>query len=208
MKALVFFVRHRSVDLVGMTAASALRERMGMGDRLLVLRRDDVFALEAAELGSAEPWLRGFTATTHWFNPNKHRFALYVARAGAIAAATSGSAWPSPWIESLLHSDRPDLSSGPQHGLSSWQAIDPVPRSHVHAIVSWDREMGLGGLPAAGQWPVVRDVRVLRAQLWSAQVRADSVAAARELVEEFTVTRSRQHGLLVHPHIEGWCSLS
>jgi hypothetical protein len=85
--------------------------------------------------------------------------------------------------------------------------MDPTEGHQVHSIVSWDRETGLCGLPASPLWPSVRDVNVLRAQLWSAQVRAESAGAARRLVEEFTVTQSRRQGLLVHPHIEGWRSV-
>lgn len=206
MSALVFLVHHRSVDLVGMTAANALRDRMGLAETLLELRRDDVFVFEGASADDADAWTKAFTSHTHWFNPNKHRYGLYAASSGAVGAARDRSAWPAPWIDGMLASDRPDLAgrSGVE-GLSSWLAMDPS-EGLVQSVLSWDLEDGFGGLPE-GHWPA-GTIAVLRGQLWTARVRAGDAQAARELVEGFVVARSRDAGLLVHPHVEGWANVS
>jgi len=207
MSAYVFCVRHRTVDLVGMTATHALRERMGLGQQLVELRRDDVFAVEGEELGAGAAWAEACLAQAHWFNPNKHRYGLYEAREGALAvAAAQSDEWPVNWLGKLVRTDRPDLDGRTNvAGLESWLAFDSIAGAHAAAMCAWDLEEGLGALPE-GSWPTT-EARLLRGQLWSAQLIAENEDHARAVLEGFAVTTARDQGLLVHPHMEGWASL-
>lgn len=210
MSALVFAVQHRSVDLVAMSALRALRGELGLGDELASLRRDELTVIEGATVSDADGWVEACTHTQHWFNPNKHRFALFAAEAGATAAAAGEGDWPDPWLDGLLASDRPDLRARLQSGdapsgeaaLRAWLALGeggggagaPSPLS----FAVWQHEGATGPLPA-GPWPD-RQRRATRLVLWSLGLPAGREA---ELAPRALVARSRREGLLVNPHVEG-----
>lgn len=167
MSALVFAVQHRSVDLVAMSALRALRDELGLGDALSDLRRDELTVLEGASPADADKWVDACTHTQHWFNPNKHRFAMFAAHPGATAAAAGEAAWPEPWLGELLASDRPDLLARLQGGdapsgegaLRAWLALaDPAAGATGPSPVSfavWQHEGAAGSAPpgwSSGAW--------------------------------------------------------
>jgi hypothetical protein len=207
MSALAFLVHHRSVDLVGVTALHALRSDMGFDQVVISLRRDDAYILEGKGVHADRDWADSCLAQAHWFNPNKHRHAAYEAAPGALAAAQSGAAWPRPWLGKLLASDRPDLAEGEQEGLKGWLAAETLEHDDEHRVTlaAWDRENGLAALPH-GSWPS-REARMLKAQLWTAVLRAEDLDHACALVQRFALSESRQDGLLIHPHMEGWATV-
>ena len=211
MSALVFLVRGRSVDLVAMTATRALRDTMGLEGRLHSLLRDDLIVLEGARAEEGEAWTEACTSHAHWFNPNKHRHAMVEAVAGALDAARDSAPWPEPWLRKLLHTDRPDLVA--RHGtiedpLEAWTLGRETEAEGVHAVtlVSWDHEDAGSALPA-GHWPDP-DVRVLSLVAWTLRLKVAKPAEALELAREVAVTRGRRHGLLVHPHMQGWAQVA
>jgi len=204
--AIAFLVRHRTVDLVGMSALHALRTDMGFGEEIIGLRRDDFFAIEGRDAEASRAWTDACLAQAHWYNPNKHRFACYAATAGAIATATKSSDWPREWLGELFESDRPDLLDGQHSGLRDWIRTPEVPvEATSMALAAWDREVGVRALPH-GRWPNA-DVQLLRGHLWTLHVLVDDEARARSLAESVAVTTSRSQGLLIHPHVEGWAAV-
>lgn len=217
MSALAFLVRGRSVDLVAMTALHALRDTLGLGDEVVALTRDDVVVIEGLALGDAARWTAGFTAQQHWFNPNKHRFAavevadgaLACARPDAKAVAGADAAWPHDWMRALRDTDRPDLLALKAAGtvddvLRAWIGGAAAPGHYAVPLVAWDRESGVDALPA-GPWPDPALPR-LRAVLWTLTLKAGSASAAAARAQELAVTRARRHGLLIHPHMEGFAT--
>ncbi len=201
MNAMALLVRHRSVDLVAMTALHALRSSMG-ATGLIDLRRDDVFAWEGPDLGAPGAWIERATAQANWFNPNKHRFALFETAPGALEAARTDKPFPTPWLGDLVASDHPALETG-RYGIADW--LGPPEEGFAVTLLAWDREMGEGSLPGR-RWPAAQ-TRVLRAQMWTLTVREASEKVAFETAEKLAITRTRDSGLLVHPHMEGWCFL-
>jgi hypothetical protein len=193
------------VDLVAMTAAHAIRENLGLGESLLDLRRDDVFVIEGDDLKEPGAWAGPCTERAHWFNPNKHRHALFEASPGAIDAVRGGGSFPRPWLGSLVATDRHDLTVGEGCGLADWLALPGRNGGFAVVLASWDREQALANLPS-GRWPDTH-ARLLRLQMWSLALVAESAEAAREDAEAVAVTRSRAQGLLIHPHVEGWTML-
>jgi hypothetical protein len=203
MSGYAFFVCHRTVDLVALSAAHALRESLGLGDRLLALRRDDVFVLEGMPQGADGAWAEACAAQAAWFNPNTHRHAFFRTAPGALAAARDGSSWPRPWIGGLVVSDRSDLASpGVSCDLAAWLALSPCDDGYAVSIAAWDAEDSVHGLPR-GRWPV-SGVSVLPLQLWTLALRAEGPQAAEDLALEHALTRARDRGLLIHPHVQRW----
>jgi len=218
MRALTFAVQHRGVDLVAMTAARALRGPLGLGSRLVELRRQEAKVLEiggsASSASGSTPltgtvgdWAAACTRVAPWFNPNKHRYALFEARPGALAAARQEGGWPDPWLLRLVSTDRPGPSGAPPSSppLDGWLALPQRPGAYAVTMAVWDREEPERALPS-GSWPSPQ-ARVLPLVLWTLAVEARSPQEALQLAEEAAVTRSRERGLLVRPHVEGWTPL-
>jgi phosphoribosylformylglycinamidine (FGAM) synthase PurS component len=70
-------VRLKIPDVTALTAANAVRRRLGYADRLVELRRADhyVFGVEAPSVEAAEALVREMAQRTSLFvNPNKHVF--------------------------------------------------------------------------------------------------------------------------------------
>lgn len=205
MSALAFLVRHRTIDLVAMTAAQALRSHLGLNGSLIHLRRDDAYVVEHEDLGDSRAWVRPCAERVHWFNPNKHRHALFEAEPGAVQAVQEGRSFPRPWLGPLVDTDRPDLQSRTGRGLARWLAFPACEGAYAAVLASWQRDDAVATLPP-GPWPRPES-RLVRLQLWSLALRADDPEAASRLAEEAAVTRRRTSGLLIHPHVEGWSLL-
>jgi hypothetical protein len=210
MSDLSFLVRGRSVDLVAMTARRALQETLGLGDEVVDLYRDQLVCIAEVGEPAAGHWTEAVAGRQHWFNPNKHRFASYLSSPGALDAARGSGDWPSPWLQALVESDRPDIVAAQEAGtqqdlLSGW--IAPVAASGAFAVafIAYDLEDGVSRLPA-GHWPAPGHEK-LEAQLWTIVLKADDAARALSRAEEILVTRTRTRGLLVHPHMEGWMAV-
>lgn len=204
MSALAFLVRGRSVDLVAMTAFNTLRDTLGLGDEVLLLNRDDVFVIEGIDGDDAPAWVEACKSHQHWFNPNKHRFAACLAGDGALEAARSGTAWPDPWLERRVDTDRPDLvaaATDTGDPLAAWLGLGRHEGAFAVPLIAWDREDGVGSLPGT-RWPDPERTR-LRGVLWTLVLRAASAEAARDRADAIAVTRARRNGLLVHPHMQG-----
>lgn len=70
-------VRLKIPDVTALTAANALRRRLGYADKLLDLKRADhyLFTIEAPSIEEAEAFVRQLAQrTTLFVNPNKHVF--------------------------------------------------------------------------------------------------------------------------------------
>jgi hypothetical protein len=210
MSDLSFLVRGRSVDLVAMTARHALQTTLGLADEVIDLLRDQLVLVAAIDEAGAEEWTEAVSAQQNWFNPNKHHFASYLSSDGALAAARDQAAWPSPWLQQLVDTDRPDLVAARESGragdlLAGWMAPPVESGAYAVSFVAYDLEDGVSRLPH-GLWPA-RDHEILQGVLWTIVLHAASADAARERAEEILVTRSRTDGLLVHPHMEGWTAV-
>jgi hypothetical protein len=208
MSAYAFLVRGRSTDLVAMTAAQSLRDHFTAPDELTALWRDEVVLLEGVQRGDPGQWTDACTAHAHWFNPNKHRFALVEAAPGGIEAARHGGPWPLPWLRRRLHTDRPDIlaRSEPRDPLAEWLGRDDESGSTAVSLAVWDHDEVGTTLPA-GSWPQP-DVQMLRLVLWTVVLSSDDAAGCVDRVEELAITRHRRHGVLVHPHMQGWAMVS
>lgn len=202
MSTLAFLVRGRSVDLVAMTAFNTLRDTLGLGDEIVGLLRDDLFAIEGVDAGA--DWVAACQAQQHWFNPNKHRYAAFRAADGAVASIRTDGAWPEPWLEALISTDRPDLegTGGGEHPRRAWIGVRAYEGAFAVPVVSWDREDGVGPLPG-GHWPDATATRI-RGVLWTLILRAEDADSAAARAAELVATRARRQGLLVHPHMQGW----
>jgi hypothetical protein len=208
MSAYAFLVRGRSTDLVAMTAAQSLRSHFAHEGELVSLMRDDVHLLEGVEGSDPGQWTDACTSHAHWFNPNKHRFALVEAAPGGISAARRAVAWPTPWLKMRLHTDRPDiLASGePRDALSEWLAQSETPGTTAVSLAVWEHDESGGTLPA-GRWPRP-EAQYLHLVLWTLVLRSGDVAAGIARAEELAITRHRRHGVLVHPHMQGWARVA
>ncbi len=204
MSAYAFLVRGRGSDLVAMTAAQALRSHFTREGELVSLQRDEVHLLEGVEGSDPGEWTDACTAHAHWFNPNKHRFALVEAASGGIQAARRASPWPSPWLEMRLHTDRPDILSTDHRrdALTEWLGLEENPETTAVCLAVWEHHRDDGGLPA-GPWPRPQ-AQYLPLVLWTLVLRGRDVTAAMARAEELAITRHRRQGLLVHPHMQGW----
>lgn len=203
MSELVLLVRRRGVDLVAMSALTALRGPCGLGDRLVALCRDDGYVLGLSGAFDAAAWERACVARADWFNPNKHRYALYEGQPGALDAARGVAAWPSPWLTRRLGSDRPDLAAtAGRDELEAWLALPAQPSTTRHSLLAWQCDDAVAALPH-GHWPDAA-TGLVRLTLWTLQLRAGSPDDAARLAEEAAITRTRERGLLVHPHMQGW----
>jgi len=203
MQPLVFLLRRRAVDLVAVSAAAALRDALGLGERLRALRRDDGYSLENLNQGSQEEWLQACVNRASWFNPNTHRHALFQAAPGAHAAALQGESWPKPWLGQLLGSDRAELAKPRScDDLDAWLSLPRERDCYRVSLVAFDSEEPVRSLPR-GHWPDPAG-RVLAFQLWTLSLAAPDADAAYDLALEVSVARSRDRGLLIHPHRERW----
>jgi len=187
----VFVVRHRTVDLIAMSALRALRVELGMGDRLASLARDDAFAL-SGEAGSVTR--EACLAQAHWFNPNKHHHGWFGAEADLPAALAGTGDWPAGWIGGLRATDRPDLLDRDDATWEDWVAADP---GRAVTLATWDREQPVVAAP----WSEA--VRVARVQLWTLGLDPGA-GDPFDLARRCAVTTGRREGLLVNPHMEGW----
>jgi len=203
MSTLSFLVRGRSVDLVAMTAFNTFKNTLGLGDEIVGLLRDDLFAIEGIDESAAETWVAACQAQQHWFNPNKHRYAAFLATDGAVACVRDDGSWPEPWLQSMVSSDRPDLESADvEDPRRAWIGVRPTTGAYAVPVVAWDREEGAGSLPG-GDWPDGSLARI-RGVVWTLVLRADRPEEASARAEGLVSTRARRQGLLVHPHMEGW----
>lgn len=210
MSDLSFLVRGRSVDLVAMTARHALQTTLGLGDEVVDLTRDQLVLIAGVDEPSAGDWTAAVAAHQHWFNPNKHRFASYLSADGALDVARGEGSWPSPWLQRLVDTDRPDLvaaqGSGPgPDPLSAWMAPARASGAFAVGFIAYDLDDGVSRLPA-GHWPAAGHEK-LEALLWTIVLKAEDADRARARAEEILVTRTRTQGLLVHPHMEGWTAV-
>ena len=206
MNSFAFLIRHRTVDLVAGSAALALRDSLGMGERLHALLRHDCLALEGMEGGSPGEWARACAQRADWFNPNTHRHAFYEVAPGALAAAAGGE-WPHPWLASMVESDLAELADCGRSGdLECWLGLLPKPGVYRVSLAAWDARDGVSPLPR-GEWPGGGG-SVLRFQLWTLALEAADADAAHELALELALTRRRGQGLLIHPHVERWAEVA
>jgi hypothetical protein len=207
MSDLSFLVRGRSMDLVAMTARTALRSTLGLGDEIVELGRDDVVVVHDIEDAAGGDWTSAVGSHQHWFNPNKHRFAAFLSDGAAFEAIEGRGEWPSPWLSSLVDTDRPDLVAARDAGgipdlLSAWMAPPAVSGAFAVGFVAYDLEDGVSRLPL-GHWPDP-GLKIATGVLWTLTLRAPDADRARARAEEILVTRTRTQGMLVHPHMEGW----
>lgn len=210
MSDLSFLVRGRSVDLVAMTARHAIQTTLGLGDEVLDLYRDQLVCVSDVDESHAAAWTEAISAQQNWFNPNKHRYASYLSNDGALVAAAGRGDWPSPWLASLVDTDRPDLVAARDADrlgdlLAGWMAPPVEAGAFAVSFIAYDLEDGVSRLPH-GHWPAPEH-EMLKGILWTIVLRAGDATAAQERAEEILVTRTRTQGLLVHPHMEGWTAV-
>ncbi len=228
MSAYVFALCHRTVDLVAATAASTLRDALGLGEDLIALRRDDLHVLEDCR-GEPAAWAAASAAHAAWFNPNTHRHAFFSAAEGAVDAAADFAAsgrvvdeegidWPRPWLGRILHSDRADLlearsaasaggggavdAASTAGDLSAWLALPAAGGAFAVSLAAFDAEDPVYTLHGE-DWPAP-GARVLSLQLWTLALRAADAGQARRMAVEVALTRTRRRGLLIHPQVQAW----
>jgi hypothetical protein len=84
-------------------------------------------------------------------------------------------------------------------------ALPQHPGTAARSLVAWQRDEAVLPLPR-GRWPAPAQ-GVVRLQLWTLMLRADADGEAERLAEEAAIARTREQGLLVHPHMQGWAWL-
>ncbi len=92
-------VRLKIPDVTALTAANAIRRRLGYAEALADLKRADhyVFDVEAASAEEAEALVRHIAQkTTLFVNPNKHVFAVRFPEDRDGGAAAPGLRLPTP----------------------------------------------------------------------------------------------------------------
>lgn len=175
------FVRLKMPDVVAITAQTTLQRRMGYGEILRRLKREDFWKItvEAASREEAERLAVELAEKTSLFvNPNKHTYTFQVLESGAH-----------------------DTNKAPSPADGAWSV-------RVLVTVDDDAEASLT-LDALqnrlGYGYAVRNVE--RGTLWTLEIAADSAETARRIAEEITVTRRADAGLLVNPHFQEYTIL-
>jgi len=174
------FVKLKIPDVTAITARNTLQRRLGYGEILRDLEREDYWAItvEVPDAAAAEQLGTELAERTNVFvNPNKHTYRL-----------TVGQARP----EGAPPREAEPGQAGPEtvRVLTGFLG-DATARLTQDALQT---RLGYGDTI----------VNVERGTLWNLTLRADNPEQARQIAEEITVTRGGQQGLLINPHSQWW----
>lgn len=159
-------------DVTALTAANALRRRLGYAQALKELKRADYYKLDLAvddpdaalELGEelAE-------RTNLFVNPNKHVYELKVLEARGAQIASQNGAYA---VNVLV--------------------TDPADGSGEGMLAALQGRLGYGD----------RVQGLLTGTLWTLALIAEDAQQARQMAEEIAVTTAQSEGLLMNPHYQ------
>jgi phosphoribosylformylglycinamidine (FGAM) synthase PurS component len=172
------FVRLKIPDVVAITARTTLQRRMGYGETLKALRREDFWKItvEASSLAAAKRLAVELAEKTSVFvNPNKHAYSFEVRQAGAHDRSKAPTSRDGLWDVRVLVTADDDAEAS--------LTLDTL-----------QNRLGYGD--------AVRNVE--RGTLWTLTLAAESADAARGIAEDITVTRRVDAGLLANPHFQGY----
>jgi len=159
-------------DVTALTAANALRRRMGYAATLKQLRRADYYRLDLA-LADPEAALelaKELAERTNLFdNPNKHVYELRVLAARGEQVGSEDGAYA---LNVLV--------------------TDPADGSGEGMLAALRGRLGYGD----------RVQGLLTGTLWTMVLAAESPERARQMAEDIAVTKARSQGLLMNPHFQ------
>jgi len=159
-------------DVTALTAANALRRRLGYADALKQLRRADYYRLDLA-VDDADTALALGTElaerTNLFVNPNKHIYDLKVLETRGEQIASEDGAYA---VNVLV--------------------TDPADGSGEGMLAALQGRLGYGG----------RVQGLLKGVLWTMVLVAQDADQARQTAEQITVTRAQDQGLLMNPHYQ------
>lgn len=100
MTSILLTTRLKVADPTARTALATLRDRLGLGDRLARLSREEVFLFAIdAPAAAARELVDGLARQTNLFlNPNKHTFRLSAAGEPPGAAEAGAASNPEAWL--------------------------------------------------------------------------------------------------------------
>jgi len=172
------FVRLKIPDVVAITARTTLQRRMGYGQTLRALRREDFWKI-TADVPSREDAERLAVElaekTSVFVNPNKDAYTLDVLEPGAHETGKAPTERDGAWDVRVLVTADDDAEAS--------LTLDAL-----------QNRLGYG--------ETIRNVE--RGTLWTLTLQARKQADARQLAEEITLTRRVDQGLLVNPHFQGY----
>ncbi len=174
MQTLELLVSLKIPDVTALTAASAIRRRLGYDEVLKELRRSDYYSLDlnATDPLAANGLAQELAEKTNLFvNPNKHSY--------EVRSPQDRGGGPTPqeglWRVEVLVTDAEGAEA------------DDIQQALTQRL---------------GYSEQVTSVR--RGILWTLLLTADSAEEAREIAEQITVTTARDQGVLVNPHFQAW----
>ena len=177
-------VKLKIPDVTAVTARNTLQRRLGYGEVLRDLQREDYWALTVqadSEAAARDLGIALAERTNVFVNPNKHTYQLNVRRTPEIEAPGSPGSPP---------------LAGSSSGLTSVRVLTGFLGD---ASASMTQEALQGRL---GYGQVVQAVE--RGTLWTLTLNTANAPQARQWAEEMVVTRGGQQGLLVNPHSQWW----
>ena len=175
------FVRLKIPDVVAITSRTTLQRRMGYGEILRALTREDFWKI-TVDVPSREDADRLAVElaekTTVFVNPNKHAYTFEVLDSGAHETGKAPSQRDGEWDVRVLVTVDDDAEAS--------LTLDALQNRLGYGATIHNVERGI---------------------LWTLTLRADSVQRARRIAEEITLTRRVDAGLLVNPHFQGYTIL-
>ena len=175
------FVRLKIPDVVAITARTTLQRRMGYGEALKGLKREDFWkiSVDVPSREDAERLAVELAEKTSVFvNPNKDAYTFDVLESGAHETGKAPTKRDGAWDVRVLVTSDDDAEAS--------LTLDAL-----------QNRLGYGA--------TIRNVE--RGTLWTLTLVARGAKAARRIAEEITVTRRVDQGLLVNPHYQGYAIL-
>ncbi len=174
MQTIELLVNLKIPDVTALTAASAIRRRLGYEEALKELRRSDYYSLDlnVGKLDAARTLAQELAEKTNLFvNPNKHSYAICSPEEHNGGPASVDGLWR---VEVLVTDAEGAQAPEIEQALTE--------------------RLGYADQVAA----------VRQGILWTMLLAADSADEARSIAESITVTTARDEGLLVNPHFQAW----
>lgn len=204
----------KGADLFASTAELALTGKMGYADRLIGLRRLDLYRLSiAAPLEPSEMidrLIRVLDRQSTFYNRNKHAYTLtctwdgHERVVGATLAAIRDR-WAANCMENLTLRDLDGKESAKQVILDGFRGFlvevlvedeDSSGRAKLGAKLESD--LNRGGVEDGGFTVTCNN----QGTVWWLGLRADDEESARQLAKEITVSTRRDSGLLLNPNYQ------
>ena len=174
MQTIELLVSLKIPDVTALTAALAIRRRLGYADVMKQLRRADYYALDlnVPDVEAARALAKELAEKTNLFvNPNKHQYELVFPEQHHGGPVQQDGLWR---VEVLVTDAEGAEAADLEQALRE--------------------RLGYGAQVTA----------VRRGILWTMLLAAGNADEAGGIAEAITVTTSRDHGLLVNPHFQAW----